>query len=161
MNLLSVQKRDTKCGTVPYGNWGSRKYMLSSLDDSLRRMGLDYVDIFYHHRMDPATPLEESMLALDTAVKQGKALYAGISNYDAKTTKRAMEILKELRCPFIINQVRYSIFDLWIVQERIENICGGKRLWINCFQPAGTGLLTDKYLHGIPENSRIKKDADF
>ncbi|WP_461812243.1 aldo/keto reductase [Faecalimonas sp.] len=145
----------------PYGNWGSRKYMLSSLDDSLRRMKLDYVDIFYHHRMDPATPLEESMMALDTAVKQGKALYAGISNYDAKTTKKAMEILKELKCPFIINQVRYSIFDRWIEEDglktfAVENGCG-----LIAFSPLAQGLLTDKYLHGIPENSRIRKDGRF
>lgn len=145
----------------PYGNWGSRKYMLSSLDDSLRRMGLDYVDIFYHHRMDPATPLEESMQALDTAVKQGKALYAGISNYDAKTTKRAMEILKELRCPFIINQVRYSIFDRWIEEDGLKTFAAENGCGLIAFSPLAQGLLTDKYLHGIPENSRIKKDGRF
>ena len=135
--------------------------MLSSLDDSLRRMGLDYVDIFYHHRMDPATPLEESMLALDTAVKQGKALYAGISNYDAKTTKRAMEILKELRCPFIINQVRYSIFDRWIEEDGLKTFAAENGCGLIAFSPLAQGLLTDKYLHGIPENSRIKKDGRF
>lgn len=145
----------------PYGNWGSRKYMLSSLDDSLRRMGLDYVDIFYHHRMDPATPLEESMMALDTAVKQGKALYAGISNYDAKTTKRAMEILKELKCPFIINQVRYSIFDRWIEDDGLKTFAAENGCGLIAFSPLAQGLLTDKYLHGIPENSRIKKDGRF
>ena len=105
----------TKAGYLmwdgPYGEWGSRKYMLASLDQSLKRLGLDYVDIFYHHRMDPETPLEESMGALDTAVKSGKALYAGISNYDGETMKKACEILKDLKCPFVINQNRYSIFD--------------------------------------------------
>lgn len=145
----------------PYGNWGSRKYMLSSLDDSLRRMKLDYVDIFYHHRMDPATPLEESMMALDTAVKQGKALYAGISNYDAKTTKKAMEILKELKCPFIINQVRYSIFDRWIEEDGLKTFAAENGCGLIAFSPLAQGLLTDKYLHGIPENSRIRKDGRF
>lgn len=145
----------------PYGNWGSRKYMLSSLDESLKRMGLDYVDIFYHHRMDPATPLEESMMALDTAVKQGKALYAGISNYDAKTTKRAMEILKELKCPFIINQVRYSIFDRWIEDDGLKKFASENGCGLIAFSPLAQGLLTDKYLHGIPENSRIRKDGRF
>lgn len=145
----------------PYGNWGSRKYLLSSLDSSLQRMGLDYVDIFYHHRMDPATPLEESMMALDTAVKQGKALYAGISNYDAKTTKKAMEILKELRCPFIINQVRYSIFDRWIEEDGLKTFASENGCGLIAFSPLAQGLLTDKYLRGIPENSRIKKDGRF
>lgn len=145
----------------PYGNWGSRKYMLSSLDDSLRRMKLDYVDIFYHHRMDPATPLEESMMALDTAVKQGKALYAGISNYDAQTTKKAMEILKELKCPFIINQVRYSIFDRWIEEDGLKTFAAENGCGLIAFSPLAQGLLTDKYLHGIPENSRIRKDGRF
>lgn len=145
----------------PYGNWGSRKYLLSSLDSSLQRMGLDYVDIFYHHRMDPATPLEESMMALDTVVKQGKALYAGISNYDAKTTKKAMEILKELRCPFIINQVRYSIFDRWIEEDGLKTFASENGCGLIAFSPLAQGLLTDKYLRGIPENSRIKKDGRF
>lgn len=145
----------------PYGNGGSRKYLLASLDQSLKRMGLDYVDIFYHHRMDPETPLEESMLALDSAVKQGKALYAGISNYNAETTKKAMEILKDLNCPFVIDQVRYSIFDRWIEEDGLkafatENGCG-----LIAFSPLAQGLLTDKYLHGIPEDSRIRRDGRF
>lgn len=145
----------------PYGNWGSRKYLLASLDQSLKRMGLEYVDIFYHHRMDPATPLEESMMALDTAVKQGKALYAGISNYDAKTTMKAMEILKDLRCPFIINQVRYSIFDRWIEEDGLKESASREGCGLIAFSPLAQGLLTDKYLNGIPEDSRIKRDGRF
>ena len=104
----------------PYGDWGSRKYVLASLDQSLKRMGLEYVDIFYHHRMDPETPLEETMGALDTAVKSGKALYAGISNYDGETMKKVCAILKELKCPFVINQNRYSIFDRTIEKNGLE-----------------------------------------
>ena len=145
----------------PDGNWGSRKYLLASLDQSLKRMGLEYVDIFYHHRMDPATPLEESMMALDTAVKQGKALYAGISNYDAKTTMKAMEILKDLRCPFIINQVRYSIFDRWIEEDGLKESASREGCGLIAFSPLAQGLLTDKYLNGIPEDSRIKRDGRF
>lgn len=106
----------------PYGNWGSRKYLLASLDQSLNRLGLDYVDIFYHHRMDPNTPLEETMGALDQAVKSGKALYAGISNYDGETMKHAAAILKELHCPFVINQNRYSIFDRTIEQNGLNRL---------------------------------------
>ena len=145
----------------PYGDFGSRKYLIASLDQSLERMGLDYVDIFYHHRMDPNTPLEETMMALDQIVKQGKALYAGISNYDLKTTKKAAEILKELRCPFIINQVRYSILDRWIEEDGLkswakENGCG-----LIAFSPLAQGLLSDKYLGQIPADSRIKRDGRF
>lgn len=141
----------------PYGDWGSRKYLVGSLDQSLSRMGLDYVDIFYHHRMDPNTPLEETMMALDSIVKQGKALYAGISNYNLEYTKKAMKILKELRCPFIINQVRYSMLDRWIEADGLkswarENGCG-----LIAFSPLAQGLLSDKYLGQIPEGSRIKK----
>lgn len=145
----------------PYGNWGSRKYLLASLDQSLKRMGLEYVDIFYHHRMDPETPLEESMMALDTAVKQGKALYAGISNYDAKTTEKAMEILRDLKCPFVINQVRYSIFDRWIEKDGLKKIASENGCGLIAFSPLAQGLLTDKYLHGIPKDSRIRKDGRF
>lgn len=145
----------------PYGDHGSRKYILASLDQSLRRMGLDYVDIYYHHRMDKETPLEESMMALDTAVKQGKALYAGISNYDAETTKKAMEILKDLKCPFIINQVRYSIFDRWIEEDKLKQYASENGCGLIAFSPLAQGLLTDKYLHGIPEDSRIKRDGRF
>ena len=145
----------------PYGNWGSRKYLLASLDQSLKRMGLEYVDIFYHHRMDPETPLEESMMALDTAVKQGKALYAGISNYDAETTKKAMEILRDLKCPFVINQVRYSIFDRWIETDGLKSFAAENGCGLIAFSPLAQGLLTDKYLHGIPEDSRIRRDGRF
>lgn len=145
----------------PYGNWGSRKYLLASLDQSLKRMGLEYVDIFYHHRMDPETPLEESMMALDTAVKQGKALYAGISNYNAKTTKKAMEILRDLKCPFVINQVRYSIFDRWIETDGLKSFAAENGCGLIAFSPLAQGLLTDKYLHGIPEDSRIRRDGRF
>ena len=145
----------------PYGNWGSRKYLLASLDQSLKRMGLEYVDIFYHHRMDPETPLGESMMALDTAVKQGKALYAGISNYNAETTKKAMEILRDLKCPFVINQVRYSIFDRWIETDGLKSFAAENGCGLIAFSPLAQGLLTDKYLHGIPEDSRIRRDGRF
>lgn len=145
----------------PYGNWGSKKYLTASLDQSLQRMGLDYVDIFYHHRMDPDTPLEETMMALDSIVKQGKALYAGISNYDRKTTEKAMSILKELRCPFIINQVRYSIFDRWIEKDGLKQWASANGCGLIAFSPLAQGLLTDRYLNGIPSDSRIRKDGRF
>lgn len=145
----------------PYGDGGSRKYMLASLDQSLKRMGLEYVDIFYHHRMDKETPLEESMEALNTAVKSGKALYAGISNYDMETTKKAMEILHEKRCPFIINQVSYSIFNRWIEEDGLKKFAGENGCGLIAFSPLSQGLLTDKYLHGIPEDSRIRRDGRF
>ena len=145
----------------PYGDWGSRKYLLASLDQSLKRMGVDYVDIFYHHRMDPNTPLEESMMALDTAVKSGKALYAGISRYDLEHTRQAMEILKELKCPFIIHQTRYSIFDRHIETDGVKSFTCQNGCGIIAFSPLAQGLLTDKYLKGIPEDSRIKTDGRF
>lgn len=145
----------------PYGDGGSRKYLLASLDQSLARLGLDYVDIFYHHRMDPETPLEESMLALDAAVKSGKALYAGISNYDRAHTEQAMAILKELRCPFVINQSRYSIFDRHIEADGLKAFAAQNGCGIIAYSPLAQGLLTGRYLHGIPEDSRIKKDGRF
>lgn len=145
----------------PYGDGGSRKYLLASLDQSLRRTGLDYVDIFYSHRMDPDTPLEETMGALNSAVKSGKALYAGISNYDRETTEKAMHILKEMHCPFIINQVRYSIFDRWIEEDGLKDYASANGCGLIAFSPLAQGLLTDKYLHGIPEDSRIKRDGRF
>ena len=145
----------------PYGDWGSRKYLLASLDQSFKRMGVDYVDIFYHHRMDPNTPLEESMMALDTAVKSGKALYAGISRYDLEHTRQAMEILKELKCPFIIHQTRYSIFDRHIETDGVKSFTAQNGCGIIAFSPLAQGLLTDKYLKGIPEDSRIKTDGRF
>ncbi|MFI3173150.1 MAG: aldo/keto reductase [Eubacteriales bacterium] len=145
----------------PYGDWGSRKYILASLDQSLQRMGMDYVDIFYHHRMDPNTPLEESMMALDQAVKSGKALYAGISNYDRETTKKAMEILKDLRCPFVINQIRYSMFDRHIEDDNLPDFAVEAGCGLIAFSPLAQGLLTNRYLQGIPEDSRIKADGRF
>lgn len=145
----------------PYGNWGSRKYLLASLDQSLKRMGLEYVDIFYHHRMDPETPLEETMGALDQAVKSGKALYAGISNYDGETLKRACAILEELHCPFVINQNRYSIFDRTIEQNGLKEAAARTGKGIIAFSPLAQGLLTDRYINGIPQDSRIRTDGRF
>ena len=145
----------------PYGDWGSRKYLLASLDQSLKRMGLPYVDIFYHHRMDKNTPLEESMMALDTAVKSGRALYAGLSNYDNVTARKAATILRELRCPFVLNQVRYSIFDRHIEVDKLEQAAADEGFGIICFSPLAQGLLTDRYLDGIPADSRIGKGGPF
>ena len=145
----------------PYGDWGSRKYLLASLDQSLKRMGLPYVDIFYHHRMDKNTPLEESMMALDTAVKSGRALYAGLSNYDNLTARKAATILKELRCPFVLNQVRYSIFDRHIEADKLDQAAADEGFGIICFSPLAQGLLTDRYLDGIPADSRIGKGGPF
>lgn len=141
----------------PYGDWGSRKYLLASLDQSLSRMGLEYVDIFYHHRPDPETPLEETMLALDHAVKSGKALYVGISNYSAHDTHLAAEFLKELRTPFIIHQPRYNMFDRWPEGGLFDTL---KTHGLGCiaFSPLAKGLLTNKYLEGIPEGSRMTKE---
>ena len=148
-------------GDGPYGDFGSRKYMLASLDQSLKRMGLEYIDIFYHHRMDPETPLEESMGALDTAVKSGKALYAGISNYDGETMKKACAILKDLNCPFVINQNRYSIFDRTIEENGLKAAAREEGKGIIAFSPLAQGMLTDRYLNGIPQDSRIRTDGRF
>ena len=145
----------------PYGNWGSRKYLLASLDQSLKRMGLDYVDIFYHHRMDPETPLEETMGALATAVCQGKALYVGLSNYDGETLKQAAAILKDLKCPFVINQNCYSIFDRTVEKNGLKDMTGNLKKGLITFSPLAQGQLTDRYLNGIPEDSRIRKDGRF
>ena len=145
----------------PYGDLGSRKYLLASLDQSLKRMGLDYVDIFYHHRMDKDTPLYETMWALDRAVKSGKALYVGLSNYDGETMKQAAEILQDLRCPFIINQNRYSIFDRGAEKNGILDAAIEKKKGMIIFSPLAQGLLTDRYLNGIPDDSRVKKDGRF
>lgn len=145
----------------PYGDWGSRKYLLASLDQSLERLGLPYVDIFYHHRMDPKTPLEETMGALATAVTSGKALYVGLSNYDGPTLVKATEILTSLHCPFVINQNRYSIFDRTVEKNGLLKTTGELGKGLICFSPLAQGLLTDKYLHGIPEDSRIKTDGRF
>lgn len=145
----------------PYGNWGSRKYLLASLDQSLKRMGLEYVDIFYHHRMDPDTPLEETMGALAQAVHSGKALYAGLSNYDGETMKKAAAILKELHCPFVINQNRYSIFDRTIEKNGLKEAAKAEGKGVIAFSPLAQGLLTNRYLNGIPEDSRIRTDGRF
>lgn len=145
----------------PYGDFGSRKYLLASLDQSLRRMGLDYVDIFYHHRMDPNTPLEETMGALATAVSSGKALYVGLSNYDGETLKRAAAILDELHTPFVINQNRYSIFDRTIEKNGLKKTSVELGRGIIAFSPLAQGLLTDRYLLGIPDDSRVRTDGRF
>lgn len=140
----------------PYGNWGSRKYLISSLDQSLKRMKLDYVDIFYHHRPDPETPVEESMMALDQIVRSGKALYAGISNYSAEQTKQAVKIMKELGTPFIIHQAKYNMFNRWI-EDGLLDVLDKSGMGCIVFSPLAQGLLTDKYLKGIPEGSRASK----
>ena len=145
----------------PYGNLGSRKYLLASLDQSLKRMGLDYVDIFYHHRMDPDTPLEETMGALASAVQSGKALYVGLSNYDGNTLRTAADILKELHCPFIINQNRYSIFDRTVEKNGLKDMTGKLQKGLITYSPLAQGQLTDRYLNGIPEDSRIRTDGRF
>ena len=145
----------------PYGNWGSRKYLIASLDQSLKRMGLEYVDIFYHHRMDKDTPLEETMGALNQIVQSGKALYVGLSNYDGETLAKASEILIQMHCPFIINQNRYSIFDRTIENNGLKEMAHKLNKGIIAFSPLAQGLLTDRYLKGIPEDSRIKTDGRF
>ena len=145
----------------PYGNWGSRKYLLASLDQSLKRLGLDYVDIFYHHRPDPDTPLEETMGALTRAVRSGKALYAGLSNYNGEQLEKAVKILTELKCPFIINQNRYSIFDRTIEQNGLKSTAVRLEKGIIAFSPLAQGMLTDRYLNGIPADSRIMTDGRF
>ena len=145
----------------PYGDWGSRKYLIASLDQSLKRMGLDYVDIFYHHRMDPDTPLEETMGALDQIVKSGKALYAGLSNYDGETMKKACEILNDLRCPFIINQNSYNIFNRTIENNGLKKAAMESGKGIISFSPLAQGMLTDRYLNGIPTDSRVMTDGRF
>ncbi len=145
----------------PYGNWGSRKYLLASLDQSLKRMGMDYVDIFYHHRMDPDTPLEETMGALAQAVTSGKALYVGLSNYDGEHLEKAAAILNDLKCPFVINQNRYSIFDRTIEKNGLKETAAKLKKGIIAFSPLAQGLLTDRYLNGIPQDSRVKTDGRF
>lgn len=145
----------------PYGDFGSRKYLLASLDQSLMRLGLDYVDIFYHHRMDKETPLEESMGALASAVHSGKALYVGLSNYDGATMQRAAAILTELHCPFVINQNRYSILDRTIEQNGLKDALKPTGKGLITFSPLAQGLLTNRYLNGIPQDSRIVTDGRF
>lgn len=141
----------------PYGDGGSKKYLMASLDQSLKRLGLDYVDIFYHHRPDPNTPLEETMLALDQMVRQGKALYVGISNYKKADAMKAYEILKELKTPFIIEQPSYSMLNRWIEEDGLKDFLADNGIGCIAFSPLAQGILTGKYLNGIPEDSRIGK----
>ena len=144
----------------PYGDWGSRKYLLSSLDQSLSRMGLDYVDIFYSHRPDPDTPLEETMGALATAVKQGKALYAGISSYDAARTKEASDILRSMGVPCLIHQPCYNMMNRWI-EDGLQDVLGEEGIGSIAFSPLSQGILTGRYLKGIPADSRAAKEGTF
>ncbi len=145
----------------PYGDFGSRKYLVASIDQSLKRMNVDYVDIFYHHRMDKDTPLYETIWALDRIVKSGKALYAGLSNYDGETMKQACDILNELHCPFIINQNRYSIFDRTVEKNGILETANSEKKGMIIFSPLEQGLLSGRYLNGIPSDSRVKTDGRF
>ena len=145
----------------PYGDFGSKKYLVASLDQSLKRMGLDYVDIFYHHRPDPETPIEETVRALDGIVKQGKALYVGISNYNKAQTEEAVKLFRELGTPFIINQVRYSMLDRWIEKDGLKEYAAKNGIGLITFSPLAQGLLTDRYLNGIPADSRVRTDGRF
>ena len=145
----------------PYGDFGSKKYLTASIDQSLKRMNIDYVDIFYHHRMDPNTPLYETMWALDSIVKSGKALYVGLSNYDGETMQKAADILNELHCPFVINQNRYSILDRTVENNGILKSAIKLKKGMIIFSPLAQGLLTNRYLNGIPADSRIKTDGRF
>ncbi|WP_316765810.1 L-glyceraldehyde 3-phosphate reductase [Pedobacter frigiditerrae] len=144
----------------PYGDFGSKKYLVSSLDQSLKRMQLDYVDIFYHHRPDPETPLEETMAALDLIVRQGKALYVGISNYKAEEAEKAIDILQKLGTPCLIHQPKYSMFERW-VEDGLMDVLGDKGVGCIPFSPLAQGLLTDKYLDGIPADSRVATSGVF
>lgn len=155
----------TKAGYLmwpgPYGDGGSRKYLLASLDQSLKRMGLEYLDIFYHHRMDPETPLEETMGALAQAVRSGKAIYAGLSNYNGPTLEKAAALLTELGCPFVINQNRYSILDRTVESNGLLETARRLNKGLITFSPLAQGLLTDQYLNGIPDDSRVRTDGRF
>jgi L-glyceraldehyde 3-phosphate reductase len=143
----------------PYGDGGSRKYLLASLDQSLARMGLEYVDVFYSHRFDPGTPLQETLGALDTAVRQGKALYVGISSYSAERTRDAVRILRELGTPLLIHQPSYSLLNRWIEEDGLLDVLGGEGVGCIVFSPLAQGLLTDRYLDGIPEGSRASREG--
>ncbi|MGV3539906.1 MAG: L-glyceraldehyde 3-phosphate reductase [Rufibacter sp.] len=158
--LIISTKAGYKMWEGPYGEWGSRKYLISSLDQSLKRMNLEYVDIFYSHRPDPSTPLEETMGALDAIVRQGKALYVGLSNYETPEATRALEILKELGTPCLLHQPKYSMFVRW-VEESLLNLLEQEGVGCIPFSPLAQGLLTNKYLKGIPENSRVAKPHGF
>jgi L-glyceraldehyde 3-phosphate reductase len=158
--LIVSSKAGWEMWPGPYGNWGSRKYLIASLDQSLRRMGLEYVDIFYSHRRDPKTPLEETMGALDFAVRSGRALYAAISSYNAEDTAAAATILRSLGTPCLIHQPRYSMFDRWI-EPGLLDVLGAEGIGGIAFCPLAQGLLTDRYLHGIPDGSRASKPDSF
>ncbi|MET3498444.1 L-glyceraldehyde 3-phosphate reductase [Mucilaginibacter rubeus] len=158
--LIISSKAGYTMWSGPYGDWGSKKYLVASLDQSLKRMGLDYVDIFYHHRPDPNTPLEETMATLDLIVRQGKALYVGVSNYPAELASKAIKILKELGTPCLIHQPKYSMFERW-VEGGLLNVLGNEGVGCIPFSPLAQGLLTDKYLHGIPEDSRAARPTGF
>lgn len=159
--LIVSTKAGYRMGPGPYGDGGSRKYLLSSLDASLKRMGVEYVDLFYHHRPDYDTPLEETMLALDQAVRQGKALYVGLSNYDAERTRQACALLRELRTPFIIHQPIYSMFNRWAETSGLFQTLEQEGVGSIVFSPLAQGLLTNKYLHGIPGDSRAARPTGF
>ena len=159
--LVIATKAGYEMWPGPYGNWGSKKYLVASLDQSLKRMGLEYVDIFYHHRPDPDTPLEETARALDGIVRQGKALYIGISNYNKEQTIAILGIFKELGTPFIINQRKYSMFVRDIEKDGLKDYAAKNGIGIITFSPLAQGLLTDRYLHGIPQDSRIRRDGRF
>jgi len=141
----------------PYGDWGSKKYLFASIDQSLRRLGLDYVDIFYHHRPDPHTPLEETILALDLLVKQGKALYIGISNYNAEESLAAVKLLSELKTPFVLHQMRYNIMERW-AEEGLLSLLASAGIGAIAYSPLAQGLLTERYLDGIPQDSRMARE---
>ncbi len=158
--LVISTKAGWKMWDGPYGNWGSRKYLLSSLDQSLQRMGLDYVDIFYSHRPDPETPLEETMGALASAVRQGKALYAGISSYSVERTEQACDILEQLGVPCLIHQPKYSMFERW-VEDGLLDVLEERGVGCIPFSPLAQGLLTDRYLDGVPSDSRVAKPHGF
>jgi len=141
----------------PYGDWGSKKYLFASIDQSLRRLGLDYVDIFYHHRPDPHTPLEETILALDLLVKQGKALYIGISNYNAEESLAAVKLLSELKTPFVLHQMRYNLMERW-AEEGLLSLLASAGIGAIAYSPLAQGLLTERYLDGIPQDSRMARE---
>ena len=157
--IIISSKAGYKMWEGPYGDFGSKKYLVSSLDQSLKRMGLDYVDIFYHHRPDPETPLEETMTALDLIVRQGKALYVGISNYKADEAKKAIEMLRQLGTSCLIHQARYSMFDRW-VEDKLLDVLENEKVGCITFSSLAQGLLTNKYLHGIPDDSRIGRHLE-
>ncbi len=159
--LLITTKAGYDMWEGPYGDHGSRKYLMASIDQSLKRMKLDYVDIFYHHRMDKETPLEETMTALVDIVRSGKALYVGVSNYDREYTEKAVQLLREQHCPVVVNQRRYSIFDRTIENDGVKAYCKEAGIGIIAFSPLAQGMLTDRYLNGIPEDSRIARDGRF